>query len=46
LDAATVLQPEQDTLEQSRKMTAKEMPKTAYISDIFDRVVPIRKALT
>jgi len=28
LDAATMLQPEQDTPEQSRKTTAQETPKT------------------
>jgi hypothetical protein len=32
--AATVLQPEQDTLGQSRKTTAQEMLKTAYMSEI------------
>jgi len=46
LDAATVLQPEQDTLEQSRKTTTLETSNTAYISGISNRAVPIRKALT
>jgi hypothetical protein len=35
LDAATVLQPKSDTPGQSRKTTAQETPKTAYISGIF-----------
>jgi hypothetical protein len=46
LDAATVLQPEPDASERSRKITVQETAKTARISEIFDRIVPTRKALT
>ena len=44
--AATVLQPEQDTLGQGRKTTVRKTPETAYTSGISDRAEPTRKALT
>jgi hypothetical protein len=44
--AATVLQPGQDAPGQSRKTTALETPKTAYMSGFSDRAEPVRKALT